>query len=47
MNISYVKWVTVERCAELTGYSAKAIRHKIETGLWAAGEQWKWADDGS
>ncbi len=45
MNISFVKWVTPERCAELTGYSIDSIRHKIQSGLWAEGVQWKWADD--
>jgi hypothetical protein len=45
MNISYVNWVTIPRAAELTGYSVASISRKIQTGIWAEGVQWKWADD--
>ncbi len=45
MNISFVKWVTVKRAAEITGYSVSSIEHKIQSGMWAQGVEWKWADD--
>ncbi len=32
MNISFVKWVTVARASELTGYSKSSIEHKIQCG---------------
>lgn len=47
MNVSFVKWVTVARATELTGYSVASIQHKIQSGPWAEGLQWKWADDNS
>lgn len=45
IQISVVRWVTLDKAAELTGYSEKALRHKISLGIWAEGVQWKWADD--
>ena len=45
VNISFVKWVTVARAAELTGYSVASIQHKIQSGLWSEGTEWKWADN--
>jgi hypothetical protein len=37
--------VTIERAAQLTGYSEKAIRRKIEEGVWREGREWKRAPD--
>ena len=41
-----VEYVTVRKAAELTGYSERAIRHKISNGLWPENIVWKWAPDG-
>jgi hypothetical protein len=32
-----IKYVTIPKAAELTGYSEKAIRHKIDSGMWPEG----------
>ena len=45
-NISWVRYVSVNRAADLTGYSECAIRAKISTGVWAEGKEWKWGADG-
>lgn len=42
----FVKWVTIKRFAELTGYTEDAIRSKIKRGDWLEGHVWKKADDG-
>ena len=42
MQISFVNWVTSARYAELSGLSEAGVRHRIESGLWAEGVQWKW-----
>jgi hypothetical protein len=42
----YVRYVTIERASNLIGYSSDAIRTKIQTGVWAEGHEWKWAEDG-
>lgn len=41
-----MKWVTIKKAAELTGYSAKAIEHKRENGVWLQGSIWIKAPDG-
>jgi hypothetical protein len=41
-----MEWVTIEKAAELSGYSPKAIEHKRESGLWAEGDIWFRAPDG-
>lgn len=38
--------VTIKKAAELTGYTERAIRHKISNGLWPENEVWKWGPDG-
>ena len=38
--------VTIERASVLTGYSQKAIRRKIEDGVWLEGDLWFKAPDG-
>lgn len=41
-----VRFVTIPRAAELTGYSETAIRSKTQTGEWAENREWKWMPDG-
>lgn len=41
-----MKFVTVTKFAELTGYSAKAVYHKIENGVWLELHQFRRAPDG-
>jgi hypothetical protein len=41
-----MKWVTIKKAAELSGYSAKAIEHKRERGVWVQGDIWIKAPDG-
>jgi hypothetical protein len=38
--------VTIPLAASLTGYSAKAIRRKIESGVWVEGREIRRAPDG-
>lgn len=37
--------VTIQRAAELTGYTVRAIETKIERGVWAYGKVWIRAPD--
>jgi len=46
LEVTLVRFVTIERASEMTGYSADAIRTKIQKGVWAEGCEWKWAADG-
>ena len=39
-------YVTIPKAAEVTGYSAQAIRTKIHRGVWAEGRVWRRAPDG-
>lgn len=41
-----VKYVTIKKCAELTGYSVGAIRNKIYRGKWVLNEHYVKAPDG-
>lgn len=41
-----MKWVTVKKAADLTGYSVKAIERKREDGVWLEGMVWRKAPDG-
>lgn len=41
-----VRYVLIERYAELSGYTPKAIRLKIERGVWLEGRQYRKAPDG-
>ena len=41
-----MKWVTVKKLAELSGYSEKAIHIKKERGIWLEGIHWKKSPDG-
>jgi hypothetical protein len=40
------QYVTIPLAAALTGYSAKAIRRKIESGVWLEGREYRKAPDG-
>jgi hypothetical protein len=40
-----LRYVTVEAFAEMTGYSAKAVRRKIEDGVWREGREYRRAPD--
>jgi hypothetical protein len=39
--MNYADYVRIPKAAELTGYTVKAIEHKIDSGVWAYGEVWK------
>ena len=39
-------YVTVKRMASATGYTPKAIQHKIDGGVWVEGREWVKAPDG-
>ena len=41
-----MKWVTIKKLAELTGYTVKAIYNKRERGTWLEGIHWKKSPDG-
>lgn len=44
-EIMDVKWVTVKKLEELTGYTDDAIRGKIKKGVWLMGKHWRKAPD--
>ncbi len=37
-----LKWVTIERAAELSGLGQDAIRNYIKMGQWTPGVEWKY-----
>ncbi len=39
-------WITIQRVAELTGYSVNALRHKINRGQLVEEQHWRKARDG-
>lgn len=39
-------WVTIKRFSELSGYTEKAIRNKIDRGVWTNGKHWTKSPDG-
>lgn len=39
-------YVTITVASSITGYSAKAIRRKIENGIWLEGREFRRAPDG-
>ncbi|ANN76822.1 hypothetical protein BAU07_06570 [Bordetella flabilis] len=41
-----VRFITIEKAAQSTGYTAAAIRTKIRDGIWAEGDVWTRAPDG-
>lgn len=46
MSIS-ITYVRVSKFAELTGYTEKATRRKIEEGIWVEGRHYRRAPDGT
>lgn len=42
----FANYVTVGKASKVTGYSERAIRHKIASGIWPENVVWKWAPDG-
>lgn len=41
------RYVRIPVAAALTGYTQKAIRRKIEDGVWQEGQQYRRAPDGN
>lgn len=41
-----MKWITINKLSELTGYSENAIRAKIKKGVWLMEQHWRKAPDG-
>jgi len=41
-----MKWITIHKLSELTGYSENAIRAKIKKGVWLMERHWRKAPDG-
>lgn len=41
-----VRYITIEKAAQSTGYTLAAIRTKIRDGIWAKGDVWTRAPDG-
>jgi hypothetical protein len=39
-------YVVIEKAAELTGYTRRAIEEKIAKGIWLEGREWVKAPDG-
>ena len=40
-----VRYVTILKFADLSGYTADAIRSKIRDGIWREGQEWRRAPD--
>ena len=40
-----IKWITINKMADETGYTIKALRDKISKGVWAQGTIWRKAPD--
>ena len=40
-----MKWVTIKKYAEQSGYSEDAIRAKIKRGIWRIEKHWRKAPD--
>lgn len=40
------RFVLIKKFSELTGYTEKAVRRKIEEGVWLERQQWVKAPDG-
>lgn len=41
-----MRYVTTKRLAEATGYTEKALRHKVDRGVFAEGIHYRRAPDG-
>ena len=46
MSAAPAPFVLIAKAAELTGYTVKAIEHKIEKGQWIEGREYVVAPDG-
>jgi hypothetical protein len=46
VQLAKMKWVTIKKAAELSGYSVKAIEAKRANGVWLEGVVWIKAPDG-
>lgn len=44
--VASARWVTIRLAAQMTGLTEKAIRRKIERGIWLEGVHWRKADGG-
>lgn len=44
VRVAPARWVTIQLAATLTGLTEKAIRRKIERGVWLQGKHWRKAD---
>ena len=42
-----MRYVRIVKFVELTGYTDKAVRRKIQEGVWVAGREYRRAPDGS
>jgi len=40
-----MKWVTIKKLANLTGYTEDAIRAKTKKGVWLCEQHWRKAPD--
>jgi len=41
-----LQWVLIPAFANMTGYTEKAVRRKLEDGVWIEGKHYKKAPDG-
>ncbi len=41
-----LEWVLIKVFVTMTGYTDKAVRRKIETGVWTEGRHYRRAPDG-
>lgn len=46
LPVVQLRWVLVPLFCSLTGYTDKAVRRKIEDGVWLQGRQYRKAPDG-
>ena len=46
VTVSTARYVTIALAAVKTGLSEKAIRRKVEEGVWVIGREWKRGIDG-
>lgn len=46
MKLPDIRYVTIRKFAEISGYTEKAVRRKMESGMWRPGEIWLKAPDG-
>ncbi|MDN3920002.1 excisionase [Pelomonas sp. PFR6] len=46
MNARPVRFILLQKFAELTGYTEKALRRKIEEHVWREGREYRRSPDG-